>query len=199
MYEYIIGNIVDVFEDRLVLESNMIGYSIYTSANTLQNISERENVKIRTHLSVREDDMTLYGFLTYDELEMFRLLQTVSKIGPKVAIGILSALSSRDIKEAILFNDTKVLTKAPGVGAKTAQRMILELKDKISEEDILRADTSEEVPTFEPTASVEGEVLEALVSLGYSRAEVYSVLAKIDTADKSVEDILKQALVMIGK
>ncbi len=199
MYEYIIGNIVDVFEDRIVLESNMIGYSIYTSSNTIQNINERDNVKIRTHLSVREDDMTLYGFLTYDELEMFRLLQTVSKIGPKVAIGILSALSSREIKEAILFSDTKVLTKAPGVGAKTAQRMILELKDKVSEEDVLRAESTEDVPVFEPAASTEGEVLEALVSLGYSRGEVYSVLGKIDTEDKSVEDILKQALVMIGK
>lgn len=195
MYEYIIGNIVEIYEDRIVLESNNIGYSIYTSSYTIQNIIKRENIMIKTHLSVREDDMTLYGFLTDQEVEMFRLLQTVSKIGPKVAIGILSSLSVNEIRRAILFNEQKILTKAPGIGSKTAQRMILELKDKISSEDLIE---NEENITISNTQNVE-EAIDALLSLGYSRNEIYSIISKIDTKDKSVEDIIKIALVRIGR
>ena len=199
MYEYIIGDIVDVLEDRIVLETNKIGYSIYTSTNTIQSIDSRSNIKIMTHLSVREDDMTLYGFLTNEELKMFRLLQTVSKIGPKVAIGVLSALNAMEIKRAILFSDAKTLTKAPGIGAKTAQRMILELKDKFSDEDLISTeeDVQGNIPVI--STSVSEEALEALVSLGYSRSEVYSVLSGIDKEDKTVEEILKLALIKIGK
>ncbi len=199
LYEYIIGDIVEVFEDRIVLESNNIGYALYTSSNTIQNINERENVKMRTHLSVREDDMTLYGFLTLEELEMFRLLQTVSKIGPKVAIGVLSALTAGEIKRAILFDDEKTLTKAPGIGKKTAQRMILELKDRVKAEDILPDEGSAETVISGPPEGSIDEAVEALVSLGYGRNEVYAVMAKFETDGKTVEEIIKFALVNMGR
>ncbi|MDO5708319.1 MAG: Holliday junction branch migration protein RuvA [Andreesenia angusta] len=200
MYEYIIGDIVEVLEDRIVLESNNIGFAIYTSNNTIENIESRENIKIRTYLSVREDDMTLYGFLTSEELDMFKMLQTVSKIGPKVAIGILSALRADEIKRAILFNDQKTLTKAPGIGAKTAQRMILELKDKINEEEIILG-TDDSVIEIDSNLLSEGkeEAIEALVGLGYNRNEIYRAISKIDIENKSTEEILKDILVIMGR
>lgn len=197
MFNYIIGDIVEVKGDMIVLECNSIGYEINTSSRTALSIKETENVKINTHLSVREDGMTLYGFLTIEEVKMFRLLQTVSKVGPKVALGMMSALSVNDIKRAILFDQSKELAKAPGIGAKTAQRIVLELKDKIDIDDIGKAD-GESMPVG-TVSKASSEVLEALMSLGYTQLEVQSVLSKIDSNGKTTEDIIKLALVNIGR
>lgn len=199
MFEYIKGNIAEIGDDYIVLENNNIGFLINTSrASTMDIGDELEGRMIYTHLNVREDDMSLYGFTTKDELDMFRLLQTVSKIGPRVALGILSTMNTLDLKISLVNEDVKTLTKSPGVGKKTAERMILELKDKI------HIDKNEQVKQKIQTTdlgkfSSKDEVTEALMSLGYNQNEVFNALSNIDTKDKNTEDLIKETLKELSK
>ncbi|RKD34664.1 Holliday junction branch migration protein RuvA [Thermohalobacter berrensis] len=195
MYQYIKGTIDEIGEDYIVIANNDIGYKIYTSTNTIAGIgNEYNNRKIYTHLYVREDEMTLYGFLSKDELNMFKLLLTVSKIGPKVALGLLSTLSSANIKIAIINEDTKALSKAPGIGKKTAERLILELKDKISDNIV------EDVQFGQPTIKNDfNEAVNALLALGYTKNEVNTVLSKNKLDGYTTEDIIKIALKELSK
>lgn len=201
MYQYIKGNIEEIGEDYIVIENNDIGYMINTSKTTIMQIGNNlQHRKIYTFLNVKEDGVSLYGFTTKDELDMFKLLQTVSKIGPKVAIGMLSIMIPSDIKLAIISEDSNKLSKAPGVGKKTASRIILELKDKIGDiESIIKSNSNEQIIVESSISNEKEEVLDALVSLGYTRSEVYSAIAKIDTSNKSVEDIIKLVLKELGK
>ncbi|WP_077367258.1 Holliday junction branch migration protein RuvA [Anaerosalibacter sp. Marseille-P3206] len=193
MYEYIIGKVVDVYEDCLIVENNNIGYKIYTSKYSLSNLDLKKDVKIYTYLNVREDGIFLFGFSSKEEMEMFELLLLVSKIGPKTAIGVLSTLSYNDIKLAILNNDVKVLCKAPGIGKKTANRIILELKDRI--DDNIAVDNSF---NFLDDNCIE-EAINALMVLGYTKKEIDRVLFKIDTEDLDTEEIIKSALKRLSK
>lgn len=197
MYSYIRGPLAEIETDHIVIDVNGIGYNIYVPVNSYDYLPGLgEECKIHTYLHVREDAMILYGFLTKDDLELFKQLITVSGIGPKGAIGILSALSADDLRFAILAGDSKAISKAPGIGAKTAQRVILELKDKMSLEDAFEK-KSEHATTQHITSNnqVKNDAVLALNALGYSSSESLKAVSKVDiTPNMNVEDVLKQAL-----
>ncbi|HHV27775.1 Holliday junction branch migration protein RuvA [Anaerosalibacter bizertensis] len=194
MYEYIIGNIMEIQEDYLVLENNGIGYKIYVSNNSLSNIDNRENVKIYTYFNMRDDGIFLYGFATREELDMFELLLLVSKIGPKIAMGILSVLTPNDIKLGIINNNTEILCKAPGIGKKTASRIILELKDRIDENIVVNDNLN---ITMEDDSVV--EATNALMGLEYTKSEIDRALAKVDITGLTTEEIIRITLKNMSK
>ena len=183
----------------VVLETGGIGYNILVPAKDFSLIPGRGGeLKLHTHLQVREDAMQLFGFMSRDDLSIFRLLIGVNGIGPKAALGILSKFSADDLRFAILADDAKTIAKAPGVGAKTAHKLILELKDKISFEDAFEKKLAHE----EARASVQDarngsadEAVQALVALGYSSADALKAVRNVEGAQQmDVEDILKAAL-----
>ena len=194
MYRYIKGTLEEIGESYVVIENNDIGYLINTSQNSI-NLLKKDSkyCKIYTHLNVREDEISLYGFSTQEELDMFHLLLLVSKIGPRVALGVLSAITTTDIKLAIINNDADSLTKAPGIGKKTASRMILELKDKIGDNINMS-----QIVDFSNNINDDYEAVEALLSLGYTKKEIMEVLNKINTKSLQTEDIIKNALKLLA-
>ncbi len=199
MYSYIKGELVEIIgEDLIVLEAGQIGYNIRIPSQVLDYLPGiGSKVKIYTYLYVREDAHILYGFLSRDDLEVFKLLIGVSGIGPKGALAVLSVMSTDDLRFAILSEDSKAISKAPGVGSKTAQRVIIELKDKLRLEDAFEAKLAhkEDSPVRSVVNSKKNEAVEALVSLGYSSSEALKVLSGIAiTEESSVEEILKEAL-----
>lgn len=197
MYSYIKGALAEVEIDHIVIDVNGIGYSICIPTNCLEYLPGLgEECKIHTYLYIREDAMMLYGFLTKDDLDLFKQLITVSGIGPKGAIGILSALSADDLRFAILAGDSKAISKAPGIGAKTAQRLILELKDKMSLEDAFEKKIdNQKVLVATSNNQVKNDAVLALNALGYSSSESLKAVSKVEiTPDMDVEDVLKQAL-----
>ena len=197
MYSYIRGELAEINSDHIVLDVNGIGYQIYIPTNTLNYLpSIGEMVKIHTYLYIREDAMMLYGFLTRDDLDMFKMLITVSGIGPKGGLGILSTLSTDDLQFAVLSDDAKAIAKAPGIGAKTAQRVIIDLKDKMSLEEAfekkLEHTTNKVLPE---NNSIKNDAVLALNALGYSSTESLKAVSKVEiTEDMDVEDVLKAAL-----
>ncbi len=199
MIGYIKGTIEGILQDCVLLENNGIGYRIFTSGMVLDSISGlHQDIMLFTYLHVREDEMTLFGFPTMEELDTFKLLLTVNGIGPKAALSLLSVLSVRDLALAIMAGDVKAITKANGIGAKGAQRLIMELKDKMSVEDVfgdnqLDAGSVDSVTT-QTNNSIEDTVL-ALVSLGYSEFEAIKAIKQIAGAEQmGSEDLLKAAL-----
>lgn len=198
MYAYLKGTIEEITEDNLVLEVGQIGYNIRISArtaNALGNIGSF--AKIYTYTLVREDAFSLYGFLTRDDLEIFKKLITVNGIGPKGGLAILSVMSADELRFAIVAGDAKAISKAPGVGARTAERVILDLKDKISLEDTLVPKESGITVSLSDRESgkEKNEAIEALTALGYSATDALRAVKQVDTTEKdSVEDILKAAL-----
>ena len=196
MYSYIKGTIEEVYEDLIVVENGGIGYNIHVPLRVLDELPGRGGqVKIYTYLHVREDAFTLFGFLSRDEIGMFRLLLNVSGIGPRGALSVLSVLSANEIRFAVASDDVKTISSAPGVGKKTAQRLIMELKDKVSIEDAVG--TLQENPELVSHGgnAVKKEAAEALTALGYSGAEAAKGLAGIEITEESdVESVLKQAL-----
>lgn len=195
MFEFLIGDIVSIYDDYIVLENNGIGYKIFTSSNSIMNIEiNKKNQMIFTQLHVRDDGLFLFGFTTEEEMEMFRLLLLVSKIGPKVGIGILSSLTPVQIKIAILHKDIELLCKAPGVGKKTAERIILELKDRI-DTNILIDENNVELSRDNDY----NEAIQALMTLGYTKFEIEKVMRKLDIENRSIEDIIKLVLSKLSK
>ncbi len=195
MYAYFKGKIAVKEPETVVLEVNGIGYNIRISSGTAALLpSVGEEVKLYTYTAVREDAIWLYGFLTKDDLDIFKLLINVNGIGPKGGQSILSVMSSDELRFAIMSGDAKMIAKAPGIGSKTAQRIILDLRDKISMEDTLHAD----VPDVKTDTSVSGTVresIEALTALGYGAAEATHAVKSVEGADTmTVEEILKAAL-----
>ncbi len=191
MYSYIKGTIEELYLDHIVIDNNNIGYRINVSSNTLKDLQLGNMAKIYTKLIVREDDMSLCGFSTKEELEMFELLTSVSKIGPKVGLGILSFASPRQLGAYIVSEDIAKMSKAPGVGKKTAERIILELKDKIDKQNI------EFEPTLlsqSPVAVSQDEAVDALIALGYSTAEAKEAVDKCKKTGLNTEDIIKKSL-----
>ena len=197
MYAYIKGELAEINTDHIVIEAGGIGYQVFISLQTFDYLpSVGENLKIYTYLYLREDAMILYGFLTKDDLELFKLLISVSGIGPKGGLAILSTLEADDLRFAILSGDAKAISKAPGVGGKTAQRVILELKDKLSLEDAFEAKT-EHVQKNAAAAggSVKNDAVMALTALGYSSTESLKAVSAVEnTEDMDVEEVLKAAL-----
>lgn len=197
MYAYIKGKLAEINTDHIVIEAGGIGYQVFISLQTFDYLpSVGEDLKIYTYLYLREDAMILYGFLTKDDLELFKLLISVSGIGPKGGLAILSTLEADDLRFAILSGDAKSISKAPGVGGKTAQRVILELKDKLSLEDAFEAKT-EHVQKNAAAAggSVKNDAVMALTALGYSSTESLKAVSAVEiTEDMDVEEVLKAAL-----
>lgn len=197
MISFIRGKIVDSSETSLILENGGIGYEIFmTGASMEKALREKEEIKIHTYFYIREDAMQLYGFLTKDDLQIFRLLLGVNGIGPKAALGILAALSADELRFAVLSDDVKTISRAPGIGKKTAQKLILELKDKLKLEDAFEAKLSH-VEADAEVSSFDGnkEAVEALVALGYSSTEALRAVRKVtDVSPDDVEGILKAAL-----
>ena len=200
MIAYIKGEVAWIEEERIVLESGNIGYNIMMPASSFdtQDLVGKE-VKIYTHLNVREDAMQLYGFLNLDELKTFRLLLGVNGIGPKAALGILSGLTTDELRFAVLSDDIKTISRAPGIGKKTAQKLILELKDKLKLEDAFEKKLAHEQEATNLSGSVlhdgRQEAVEALVALGYSSTEAMKAVRKVtDVSPDDVEGLLKAAL-----
>ncbi|WP_084725507.1 Holliday junction branch migration protein RuvA [Tissierella praeacuta] len=195
LFEFIIGDIVAIREDYIVLQNNGIGYKIFTSTNTMIQIElGMKNAMIFTYLNVREDGIFIYGFISEEELNMFKLLQMVSKIGPKIALGILSTLNSNQIKLAIMRKDLDVLCKAPGIGKKTAERIILELKDRIDKDIIIEEDNISDLNYDNYMEAING-----LMSLGYTRIEVEKIIKTMDISNMSIEDIIRETLKRLSK
>ena len=198
MYAYIKGILAEITEDAIIVENQGIGYEIAVPGQVFDYLpSVGEEVKIYTYHYVREDAILLYGFLTKEDVRIFKMLIGVSGIGPKGALAILSVLSTDDLRFAILGDDAKAIAKAPGVGAKTAQRVIIELKDKLSLEDAFEQKLANQAQKSElnPAVGVKNEAILALTSLGYSQSEALKVLQGIEISpDDQVEDVLKMAL-----
>lgn len=202
MYAYIKGTLEEIGEDSVVVETGGIGYNVKvstTTADLLPGIGSE--VKIYTYTLVREDAFSLYGFLTRDDLEIFKKLITVSGIGPKGGLAILSVMSADALRFAVMAGDAKAISKAPGIGAKTAERVILDLRDKISLEDTLKgfgtsADTAGKGAGSQNVDNqMKKEAIEALVALGYSAPDATAAVRKVELReDATVEGILKQAL-----
>lgn len=189
-----------ITEDNLVLECNNIGYNIRIPLSVAQRLPGiGETVKIYTYTSVREDAFQLFGFLSKDDLEIYKKLIAVNGIGPKGALSILSAMSADDLRFAILSGDAKAISKAPGIGNKSAERIILELRDKVplmSESASLDSFSENDTSA---NAEAKNEALEALTALGYSPSEALKALRQIAiTEDMDSGDVLKQALKMIS-
>ncbi len=197
MYAYIKGELAEINTDHIVIEAGGIGYQVFISLQTFDYLpSVGENLKIYTYLYLREDAMILYGFLTKDDLELFKLLISVSGIGPKGGLAILSTLEADDLRFAILSGDAKAISKVPGVGGKTAQRVILELKDKLSLEDAFEAKTEHVQKNVAAAGgSVKNDAVMALTALGYSSTESLKAVSAVEiTEDMDVEEVLKAAL-----
>ncbi len=196
MYYYIKGKIAKKCENSIIIDNGGIGYRIYTSANSLSTAGEQgSTATIYTHLNVREDVFDLYGFVTEEEREMFLNLISVSGVGPKAALAVLSVTTPAKLALAVITEDIKTITKAQGVGPKMAQRMILELKDKLKNEDI--AEELDVSGLHEEDSSL-SEAVSALVVLGYSINDAKYAVGKAGTTG-STEEIIKRALVQLMK
>ena len=199
MIAYISGEITQIEDGKLVVETGGIGYLLLVpSGPKAPYLSIGDSIKIWTYLSVTQDGMTLYGLYSKEEQELFRMLITVSGIGPKGALGILSALSPDELRFAILSEDDAAISKAPGIGKKTARKLILELKDKIGTADVWGEMVGGEIDGTLPALgddSAVAEAIEALTALGYRSSEARTALKNAGiTADMSVEEILRAAL-----
>ncbi len=189
MYAYIIGDVKAIYEDEIIVENSGIGYRIFTTASTIAELNTYETFKLYTEYIVREDGVFLYGFSSDEELNLFKELIKVSSIGPKVAISLLSTLNTNDIKYAIHNNDIELLTKAPGIGKKTAGRIILELKDKLAKDYQSPESTSKTVEKDEDVVFA----IEALINLGYLKNDVEKVIGQLDPGLR-LEDMIKLAM-----
>lgn len=199
MLSYIIGEVAEISADTVVVENNGIGFNIKTSAMTIDSLPPvGDMVRIYTYLHVREDAMQIFGFLSKDELEVFKLLLNVNGIGPKGALGILSAISTDDLRFAVLSDDVNLIKSCPGVGAKTAQKLIIELKDKLRLEEAFEMavnNNNKKNTVQDNTVIVMNEAVEALVSLGYSSKDAIAAVKKVENIqNKNSEQILKEAL-----
>ena len=198
MIAYGRGTIDEVTENSIVIDTGSMGYNIFVSARDAQLLSGvREEVRIYTYLQVREDAMQLFGFSSKDDLAVFRLLIGVNGVGPKAALGVLSALTANDLRFAVLAGDAKAIAKAPGIGNKTAQKMILELKDKFDLQDTFESSLqgAAQVPASGAGKQNTDDAVQALVALGYSAADALkAVRSAAVTENMNTEDILKAAL-----
>lgn len=198
MISYLRGTVAAYEEDKVILDVGGVGYGIYMSGQAMGRLpSVGREVKIHTYLNVKEDAMQLYGFLTRDDLAVFKLLIGVNGIGPKGGLGVLSVLSPDDLRFAVLSGDVKAICAAPGIGKKTAEKLILELRDKLKLEDALEhiAADSGAAGEMAGQSAVQSEAVQALVALGYGSTEALRAVKQVEIeASMEAEDVLKQAL-----
>lgn len=200
MISFIKGYVAETTENSVILETDSIGYEIFMTGTAIEETSRmQDKIKIYTYFHVREDTMQLYGFLSRDDLEMFRLLLNVNGIGPKAAMGVLAAITADELRFAVLSDDVKTISRAPGIGKKTAQKLILELKDKLKLEDAFekKLDHQEENLSLADTSLRDSrqEAVEALTALGYSSTDALRAVRQVsEETGEDVEAILKSAL-----
>ena len=203
MLAYIKGILEIKTKGYIVVEAGGLGYKIFMPESTIANTGNiGDKVQIYTFMRVREDDVSLYGFLTNEELRMFELLLSVGGIGAKGALGILSNITPSQFALAVISNDVAILKKVPGIGPKTAQRAILELKDKLKKEQEISIAEGEETSNIEQVIKEDEKVSEAISALqvlGYSKREIVEALQTIEVASLSVEDIIKKGLANLAK
>lgn len=196
MISYLRGTVAAFEEDKVIVDVGGVGYGVYMSGQAMGKLpAVGREVKLHTYLNVKEDAMQLYGFLTRDDLSVFKLVIGVNGIGPKGGLGVLSALSPDDLRFAVLANDVKAICAAPGIGKKTAEKLILELRDKLKFEEALEHIASEVTVGVEVNGQIQSEAVQALVALGYGSTEALKAVRKVE-ADETmeVEDVLKLAL-----
>ncbi|HBB37389.1 MAG: Holliday junction DNA helicase RuvA [Candidatus Moranbacteria bacterium GW2011_GWC1_45_18] len=189
MIAKITGKIAFFRDNYVVVDVSGVGYKIFVTDFTMGKIAGKKEIELYTHTYVREDTLSLYGFLIPDELEMFELLISISGIGPKAAVGILSIAEPKTIRAAVISGDSSILTRVSGVGKKTAERVILELKNRIAE---LPGEDQRE-------AKADSEAIEALVSLGYSVSQAREALKSVPKDEKDMSGRIKAALKNLGK
>ena len=199
MIAYLKGTLEEIGNDYIVVDVNNIGYLVKVSLRVIEGLpGVRSQIKIHTYTYVREDVLALYGFLSKDDLQMFLLLLGVNGVGPKGALGILSMFSAQELRLAIISQDSKTIAKAPGIGAKTAQRMLIDLKDKVSVEETFEKMGEQSVNMISTQATnsgARGDAIEALTALGYSASESMKAVNAVEvTEDMSSDAILKLAL-----
>lgn len=197
MISYIRGKLAAVEEEKVILDVGGVGYGIFMPGQSMGRLPAiGSEVQLHTYLNVREDAMQLFGFLTRDDLKIFKLVIGVSGIGPKGGLSILSKLTPDDLRFAVLSGDAKAISAAPGIGKKTAEKLIIELKDKLSMEDMIRESVSEEAVI--PQSGITGiqtDAVQALTALGYGSTEALRAVKQVAvTEETDVETVLKQAL-----
>ncbi|RZT02026.1 Holliday junction branch migration protein RuvA [Cuneatibacter caecimuris] len=195
MIGYIKGELTEVLQDSVLIENQGTGWQIYVPGALFQSLPPiGSKIKLYTYLQVKEDGVSLFGFYTRDDLEIFKMLISVSGIGPKGALGVLSVMTPDDLRFAVLSDDAKAISKAPGIGHKTAQKVILELKDKLKLEDAFEKKLSHQTAAAASTDAVQEAVL-ALTALGYANSEALRAVRQVDGgAEMDVESLLKAAL-----
>ncbi len=200
MISFIKGYVAETTENSVILETDSIGYEIFMTGTAIEETSRmQDKIKIYTYFHVREDTMQLYGFLSRDDLEMFRLLLNVNGIGPKAAMGVLAAITADELRFAVLSDDVKTISRAPGIGKKTAQKLILELKDKLKLEDAFEKKLNHQAENLSLTDTSlrdsRQEAVEALTALGYSSTNALRAVRQVsEETGEDVEAILKAAL-----
>ena len=199
MFAYIKGSLEEKSNNYVVIETGGIGYKIFMSEPAINQLGDiGDLIKVYTHYHVREDEISLYGFLSNEELKTFELLISVSGVGTKLALVILANIEPSSFALAVISNDTSKLVKIPGIGAKTAARMILELKDKLKNNEIISRTAKEEKIQIYDEEKV-NEAIAALQVLGYNRREIEKVMQKLEKEDLSVEELIKECLKNLSK
>ena len=196
MIGFVQGKVDAISEDNVVIDTGAIGYNVRISAKTAQELPGiGQEVRLYTYTSVREDGISLFGFLSRDSLDIFKKIITVNGIGPKGGLAVLSVMSADELKFAIISGNAQAITKAPGIGKKTAERVILDLKDKISVEDTQIQKEITSYAGLPQTGKAQNEAVEALTALGYSATDALHAVRQIEHAEEmDVEAILKLAL-----
>ena len=193
MIEFVKGTIYAVSVDQVIIDVNGLGYGVFSSLSTLSKLMNGQEVTLHTHYSLREDGASLYGFISRVELDMFKKLITVTKVGPKAAVAILSTFTVETLCQLIMTHNLDSLSKAPGIGKKTAERIVLELKDKVKKMGYTAIDMPQQANLFED------EVLEALTALGYHKAEALEAVRATSDQGVSTEEGIKAALTWLMK
>ena len=200
MIGYVRGIVTHLFKESCYVDVHGVGYRVYVPTTTRQQLIEGKEATLFTYLNVREDAMQLYGFWTEDEYELFILLISVSGIGPKVGLGILSGMTPEAFKLAVINGQVQQLTKLPGIGKKSAERLVLELKDKLVKMTQISVEAPAAIQPIGVTHSgPSGEAIEALVSLGYAQKDVEALVESLNDGSKDVSALIKACLVELGK
>ena len=199
MFAYIKGSLEMKSSGYIVIDINGLGYKVFMSQNNIDTIGELHNIiKVFTYVKVREDDISIYGFKTQEQLKMFELLISVSGVGAKSALVMLSCIEPSDFAIAVISNDVKVLTKVPGIGNKSAQRIILELKDKLKEEQ-LEEKLKDSSKKLKDNSENINEAISGLMVLGYSKKDIEKAFEHLDIDNLSIEDLIKKGLILLSQ
>lgn len=199
MFAYIKGSLEMKSNGYIVIDINGLGYKVFMSQSNIDTIGELHDIiKVFTYVKVREDDISIYGFKTQEQLKMFELLISVSGVGAKSALVMLSCIKPSDFAIAVISNDVKVLTQVPGIGNKSAQRIILELKDKLKEEQIEEKLKDSSKKTKDNSENI-NEAISGLMVLGYSKKDIENAFEHLDIDNLSIEDLIKKGLILLSQ